>query len=201
MDSKALTAGLSVSAQITAADLRAIKDAGFRAIICNRPDGEGADQPTFEEIATAARAVGIEAEYLPIVAGKVTDEDAAAFDTALTELPGPVLAYCRTGTRSATLWSLSQADQRSVADILAATKAAGYEMGGVVRRIVNGGTTPTDQNDAKFDVVIVGGGAAGISVASTAVRISRATDVSPKDGSPMKMASLSGDAQKVTGLN
>ncbi|MDG1119031.1 MAG: TIGR01244 family sulfur transferase [Flavimaricola sp.] len=167
MDIKTLTASLSVSEQIVAADVQAIKDAGFRAIICNRPDGEGADQPTFEEIATAAKAAGLEAAYLPIVSGKVTDEDAAAFAKTLTELPGPVLAYCRTGTRSATLWSLAQADQRSVADILAATKAAGYDMGGVVRRIVNGGKTPTDTGDASYEVVIVGAGAGGIAAAAS----------------------------------
>ncbi|WP_223423794.1 bifunctional protein tyrosine phosphatase family protein/NAD(P)/FAD-dependent oxidoreductase [Tateyamaria pelophila] len=167
MDIKTLTAGLSVSEQITPADMQAIKDAGFRAVICNRPDGEGPDQPTFEEIANAAQNAGLTALYLPIVSGKVTDEDAAAFDKALTELPGPVLAFCRSGTRSATLWSLGQAGQRSVADILAATKAAGYDMGGVVRRIVNGGKTPTDEGDASYEVVIVGAGAGGIAAAAS----------------------------------
>jgi sulfide:quinone oxidoreductase len=167
MENKALTAGLSVSPQILPEDMRAVRDAGFRAILCNRPDGEAADQPTFEEIADAAEKVGLQAAYLPVVAGRVLDEDAAAFDKALTELPGPVLAYCRTGTRSATLWSLSQANQRSVADILAATKAAGYDMGGVVRRIVNGGKTPTETGDATFEVVVVGGGAGGIAVAAS----------------------------------
>ncbi|KAG1647797.1 Sulfide:quinone oxidoreductase, mitochondrial [Nymphon striatum] len=147
MEIKTLTAGLSVSAQINPADLKKIRDAGFRAIICNRPDGEGADQPTFEEIAKAAKKAGVEVAYLPIVAGKVTDEDAAAFDRTLTELPGPI--------------------KRSVADILAATKAAGYDMGGVVRRIVNGGKTPTDTGDASFEVVIVGAGAGGIAAAAS----------------------------------
>jgi sulfide:quinone oxidoreductase len=167
MEIKALTAGLSVSEQIMPTDMKAIKDAGYRAIICNRPDGEGADQPTFEEITKAAKKAGLETSYIPIVAGKVSDEDAAAFDTALTELPGPVLAYCRTGTRSTTLWSLGQAEKRSVADILAATKAAGYDMGGVVRRIVNGGKTLTDTGDASYEVVIVGAGAGGIAAAAS----------------------------------
>ncbi|NKX44817.1 bifunctional protein tyrosine phosphatase family protein/NAD(P)/FAD-dependent oxidoreductase [Roseicyclus persicicus] len=167
MDARTITVGLSVSPQITADDLRTAKDHGFRAIICNRPDGEGMDQPNFEEIETAAKALGLEARYLPITAGKVMDEDAAAFGRLLTELPGPVLAYCRTGTRSATLWSLAVAKDKPVADILAATKAAGYDMGGVVRRIANGGKTPTDRADAQFDVVIVGGGAAGIAVAAS----------------------------------
>ncbi len=167
MDLKTLTAGLSVSAQIFPADMEAIKKAGFRAIICNRPDGEGADQPTFQEIASEAKKEGLEAVYLPIVSGKVSDDDAAAFDKAMTELPGPVLAYCRTGTRSATLWSLAQASQQSVADILAATKAAGYDMGGVVRRIANGGKTPTDTGDANYEIVIVGAGAGGIAAAAS----------------------------------
>ncbi len=167
MDARTITAGLSVSPQITVADLQSVADHGFRAIICNRPDGEGMDQPNFEEIETAARALGLETRYLPITAGLVRDEDATAFGRMLTELPGPVLAYCRTGTRSATLWSLAAATDKPVADILAATKAAGYDMGGVVRRIVNGGKTPTDRADAQYDVVIVGAGAAGISVAAS----------------------------------
>lgn len=167
MQIKKLTAGLSVSGQVMPVDVKAIKDAGFRAIICNRPDGEGADQPTFEEIAKAGKESGLETAYLPIVSGKVMDEDAKAFDSILTQLPGPVLAYCRTGTRSATLWSLAQAGQRSVADILATTKAAGYDMGGVVRRIINGGKTPTDIGDASYDIVIVGAGAGGIAAAAS----------------------------------
>lgn len=162
-----VTDALSVSPQISAGDVAVIREAGYRAIICNRPDGEGADQPTFDEIEAATKAAGLEARYLPITSGIVQDGDADAFGQALMELPGPVLAYCRTGTRSATLWSLSQAKSRPVPEILAATKAAGYDMAGVARRIVNGGKTPTDTGDAKFDVVIVGGGAGGIAVAAS----------------------------------
>jgi sulfide:quinone oxidoreductase len=65
------------------------------------------------------------------------------------------------------LWSLSQAGTVPIADILAATQRAGYDMSGVVRRIANGGKTPTDHGDAQYDVVIVGGGAAGIATASS----------------------------------
>ena len=107
MDVKRIDDRLGVSPQITAADVAALAADGFRAIVCNRPDGEGADQPSFEEIATAAKAAGLEARYIPVTSGMVRDEDAAAFGDALATLPGPVLAYCRTGTRSATLWSLS----------------------------------------------------------------------------------------------
>jgi sulfide:quinone oxidoreductase len=97
----------------------------------------------------------------------VRDEDVTAFGTALKGLPRPVLAYCRTGTRSATLWSFHESKKRPMAEILAATKAAGYDMNGVARRIANGGKNRTDTGDAKYDVVIVGGGAGGVSVAAS----------------------------------
>ncbi|PWE33441.1 TIGR01244 family phosphatase [Maritimibacter sp. 55A14] len=167
MDIRTISKALGVSPQIAVDDIPAIAEQGYRAIICNRPDGEGADQPTFDEIEAAAKAAGLEARYIPIVAGKVRDEDAREFGEAMQALPKPALAYCRTGTRSATLWSLSQAETLPLADILATTKTAGYDMAGVVRRIANGGRTPTDTADAAFDVVIVGAGAAGISVAAS----------------------------------
>ena len=167
MEFRKINDDITVSPQITAADLPGIAAAGYRSIICNRPDGEGADQQTFDEIDAPAREAGLVARYLPVVSGKVQDGDAEAFGTAMRELPGPVFAYCRTGTRSATLWSLSQAKVLTPPQILAATKAAGYDMAGVVRRIVNGGKTPTDSGDAGFDVVVVGGGAAGIAVSAS----------------------------------
>ncbi|MEE4237021.1 MAG: TIGR01244 family sulfur transferase [Anderseniella sp.] len=176
MDLKTIDKGLSVSPQISAADVAEISKQGFRSIICNRPDGEGADQPTFAEIEKAAKKAGLEARYLPVVSGRVQDEDAEKFGAALAELPKPVFAYCRTGTRSATLWSLDQgAKGTPLPDILAAAKQAGYDMSGVVRRIANGGKTPTDVADASHDIVIVGGGAGGISAAASL--LSRAPDL------------------------
>ncbi|GAB5470148.1 MAG: bifunctional protein tyrosine phosphatase family protein/NAD(P)/FAD-dependent oxidoreductase [Rhodospirillales bacterium] len=169
MEPKTISDELSVSPQVAVGDLGALAAQGFRAVICNRPDGAGADQPTFNEIEAAAKEAGLEARYIPISGGTVKDSDSAAFAEALRELPKPILAYCRTGTRSATLWSLAEAPNRAVSEILSATSAAGYDMAGVVRRIANGGKTPTDSADASFDVVIVGGGAAGISVAASLV--------------------------------
>lgn len=167
MDIKQISDKLSVSPQIQLSDLEAIKEAGFRSIICNRPDAEGSDQPGHQEISAAAAEQGLAFHFLPVTAGVVTDETAEAFGKLLNELPGPVLAFCRTGTRSATLWSLSQAKSIPLTEILAATKAAGHDMNGVARRIANGGKTPTDTSDAKFDVIIVGAGAGGVSVAAS----------------------------------
>jgi sulfide:quinone oxidoreductase len=168
MLSKAIDQTLSVSEQIRPDDIAAIAAAGFKSIICNRPDGEGADQPVFAEIDAAAKSAGLAAAYQPIVSGKVGDEDTVAFGKLMDTLPKPIFAYCRTGTRSSTLWSLSEgARGRALPDILATTKAAGYDMTGVVRRIANGGKTPTDIAEATHEVVIIGGGAAGIAVASS----------------------------------
>ena len=168
MTIKHITPGLSVTEQIAPQDIAALAEAGFRSILCNRPDGEGPDQPSFAEIEATTKAAGLQAAYLPIVAGKVSDQEATAFGALMDSLPKPVLAFCRTGTRSATLWSLSEGGRgRPLPEILAATKAAGYDMAGVVRRIANGGRIPTDKVDASHDVVIVGGGAAGIAVAAS----------------------------------
>ncbi|MFN4203039.1 MAG: TIGR01244 family sulfur transferase [Tabrizicola sp.] len=168
MTAKPITATLSVSEQILPGDLAALSAAGYRSILCNRPDGEGPDQPTFAEIRSAAEALGMRAAYLPIVSGKVGDGDAVAFGDLMDSLPKPILAYCRTGTRSATLWCLSEGGRgRPLPEILAAASAAGYNMAGVVRRIANGGRTPSDAVDASHAVVIIGGGAAGIAVASS----------------------------------
>jgi sulfide:quinone oxidoreductase len=167
MDIKQVTPHLSVSGQVTAGDLEAVKAAGFRSLIVNRPDGEGADQPTFPEIDGVARSLGLETRYLPVESGKVSDQDAKAFEAAFDELPKPVLAYCRTGTRSATLWAFSQAGKRPLPEILERARRAGYDMSGVVRRIANNGKTATDTAVATHDIVIVGGGAGGVAAASS----------------------------------
>jgi sulfide:quinone oxidoreductase len=177
MDIKALTPNLSVSPQILASELQAVADAGFKALICNRPDGEGADQPSFDEIAQAAARLGLQASYLPAETGQVRDDDGKAFGALLHTLPGPVLAYCRTGMRSTTMWALSQAGVSPLPQILEAGRKAGFEMQSLVQRIANGGVTPGDQADATHQVVIVGGGSAGIAVASSLLARSPQLDI------------------------
>lgn len=177
MDIKALTPHLSISPQILPAEMQAVAEAGFKAIICNRPDGEGADQPSFKEIEAAAQQFGLIAHYLPAESGKVRDEDGKAFGQLLNTLPGPVLAYCRTGMRSTTMWALSQAGITPLPHILEASQKVGFDMKSLVQRIANGGKTPLSQADASHDVVIVGGGAAGIAVASSLLARSPLLDI------------------------
>lgn len=168
MEIRKLTADISVAPQIAPADLADLKAAGFRSVVCHRPDSEAADQPLFREIAEAAHAQGLIVRHQPVASGKIADTDVAEFDALLKELPKPLLAFCRTGTRSASLWSLAEATRRPLQDILSATKSAGYDMTGIVRRLANGGRVPTNsQADASHEVVIIGGGAAGIATASS----------------------------------
>ncbi len=108
MDARTLTPDLSVSPQIAPNQMTAIAAKGFRAIICNRPDGEEPGQPPFSQIEQAARAAGLEARYLPVTPDAITPTHVAAFAKLMEELPGPVLAYCRSGMRAATLWSMAE---------------------------------------------------------------------------------------------
>jgi sulfide:quinone oxidoreductase len=109
MQFRKIDASFSVSEQIRAADVAAIAAAGFRSIICNRPDGEGWGQPSFAEIEAAAKAAGIEAAYVPVTPGGMTPRDVDRFAGLLRTLPGPVLAYCRSGARATGLWQAAQA--------------------------------------------------------------------------------------------
>ncbi|KVO98956.1 class V aminotransferase [Burkholderia ubonensis] len=97
--------GFAASRQIMPDDLKAIRDAGFRAVICNRPDGESADQPAFDEIAAAARELGLDARYLPVRSDHIGDAEVDAFGAMVDALPKPVLAYCRSGNRAGLLWN------------------------------------------------------------------------------------------------
>ena len=110
MTTKTLTPNLSVSAQVMPEQVANLAKAGFKSIICNLPDGEGGPaQPVFDQIAAAAHAAGMEAAYLPIVPGQAGAAEAAAFGDLLDRLPAPVIAFCRSGNRSASLWSMVQA--------------------------------------------------------------------------------------------
>jgi sulfide:quinone oxidoreductase len=174
MDIRRISPELSVTPQISVQDVGAAAAAGFRAIINNRPEGESPDQPAPDAIRDAATAHGIAFRHIPVVAGAVTDADADAFATALAELPGPVLAYCRTGTRSATLWSLTKAPRLSADAVLVAAADAGYDLSAMRPRLeARGAAAAADAIPAviratrRHRVVIVGGGAGGIATAAS----------------------------------
>jgi sulfide:quinone oxidoreductase len=167
MDIKALTPELSVTSQLTAADVEAARNAGFHAIVCNRPDGESADQTPYEAIESAATRAGMTASYLPVVSGKILDGEVDAFERLMKSLPGPVLAYCKTGSRSAALWALGRVKTQPLTDVLATAKKAGVDLQPSLRRLATGGKATVQVTEASHDIVIVGAGAAGIATASS----------------------------------
>jgi sulfide:quinone oxidoreductase len=128
MQIKPLNPDISVSPQVLPEDVAEAAAAGIRSIINNRPDGESPDQPEGAAIAAAAAASGLAYRHIPIVPGRVTEADVAAMAEALAAMPKPVLAFCRSGTRSAQLWALSQAGHGDVAAVIEAGRAQGYDL-------------------------------------------------------------------------
>ena len=135
MDVRTLSTTYSVSPQITPDDVKALAGAGFRSVMCNRPDGEELGQPNFVEIEAAAKAEGLEVRWVPIVSGAVTQEALEQFRTALEEMPSPMLAYCRSGTRCTMLWTIAQYGTLPDDELLKATQEAGYDMSGLIQQL------------------------------------------------------------------
>ncbi len=154
-----------VSDQLFVDDLKEVASQGVKTIFCHRPDGEGADQPNFEEIQKTAEKLKIKAYYLPVVAGKISDEDVQAFAKVFSEAEQPILGYCRTGMRAASLWALSQGPSLGISKVINAGKAAGYDLSGLTQRIVGSHANGADM--IHHEIVIIGGGAAGVAVASS----------------------------------
>jgi uncharacterized protein (TIGR01244 family) len=94
-----------VAGQLDPSAMAALADAGFKSVINNRPDYEGGpDQPTSAAIEAAAKAAGLRYAFLPVVSGAQTPTDVARMAQLVNELPKPLLAFCRTGTRSGVLY-------------------------------------------------------------------------------------------------
>lgn len=103
-----LTDQLSVRPQLLPEEIPELVVAGVKGIINNRPDGEAPDQPSSAALEAEAKRNGLSYRYIPIVPGQASEEDARAFAKALEEINGPVVAFCRTGNRSTSLWKMAQ---------------------------------------------------------------------------------------------
>lgn len=132
-----LTSGLAVAAQLQPADMARAAAEGFIKVINNRPDAEEAGQPASASMRAAAEAAGLEYHDLPVVAGNLTDDNVAGFAQLAKNFDGPVLLFCRSGTRCTHLWALQQAwsGQQQIGQIVAAAAQAGYDIESLVPRM------------------------------------------------------------------
>ena len=105
---------------------------GFKAVINNRPDGEDAQQPGSAAEKQAAATAGMAYAHIPVTGATITEADVRAFQAALADADGPVLAHCKGGTRSLTLWVLGEVlDGRMRADeIRAFGEQRGFDLRG-----------------------------------------------------------------------
>lgn len=129
---KPVTNDFSVSSQISVDDIARAAAAGYRTIVNNRPEGEAADQTPGAEIAAAAAAHGLAYRALPYAGGPPPPGVVSATAALLNEADGPVLAYCRSGTRSIMAWAMAQALEGALTpdEIIAKADEAGYDLRG-----------------------------------------------------------------------
>ncbi|MEO1681572.1 MAG: TIGR01244 family sulfur transferase [Pseudomonadota bacterium] len=131
MDIRALSPLYAVSPQIEPQDMTAIAEAGFVAVIDNRPDGEIPPGLRAATMRAAAAEAGLGFVELPVTHDTLGPDLAAQQRAAMDEAGGPVLAYCASGTRCTIVWMLGHAESTPPDELLAAARAAGYDLGQV----------------------------------------------------------------------
>ncbi len=120
---------ISVAGQITPDDIAEAARLGFTFVINNRPDDEQPGQPPAAEIEAAATAAGLGYRAIPITHAGFSENQVTAMQEALGAAPGPVLAFCRSGTRSTLVWALARARMGDDAETLQVkAQAAGYDL-------------------------------------------------------------------------
>ena len=128
LDLRRVTDDFAVAPQIGPEDFAALRKQGFGLVINNRPDGEEPGQPSSVQMQAAAELAGLNYRAIP-VAGGFAQAQVQTMAKALSSAEGPVLAFCRSGTRSTLLWALAQASNGGDPDEIAAAAArAGYDI-------------------------------------------------------------------------
>lgn len=94
----------AVAAQLRPDQIDSVAAAGFKTIVCARPDHEEPGQPTFAEVSEQAGQMGLKAVYIPI-SGGISDNALKRMKMALRDLPKPMYGYCRSGARAGSLYS------------------------------------------------------------------------------------------------
>ena len=135
MNINKLSEDISVSTQIQPEDVQIISAAGYKTIVCHRPNDEKGDYAHFDTIVASANALGVKSVFQPVISGKITKSDGEKFKSIVDSHPQPIFAYCRTGTRSSILWSLAKLNDLSYSAIINITQTAGYDIDEHIRAI------------------------------------------------------------------
>ncbi len=102
MNVRKIDDSFAVTGQITPEQVKTVSEAGYKSIVCARPDNEEFGQPNFGEIARAAEAEGIQIVHIP-VSGALGEGQIIRFHEAWEKMPKPMLGYCRSGARAGSL--------------------------------------------------------------------------------------------------
>lgn len=133
---RTIDSSVSVYGQLRPEDVATAASLGFRTLVNNRPDGEEAGQPAASEIEAAATAAGLAYVAIPVDHSGLSMGQVEAMAAVLAEQPGPVLAFCRSGTRSTNLWALARGLAGDEPQAIAAKAAnAGYDVSGLIPTI------------------------------------------------------------------
>jgi len=135
MDVRKLTDSISVSPQVAIEDIKSIADAGFKTVICNRPNGESEDQPDLALIEAECQKLGLTYVSQPVISGNISDQDVEVFDQFLASAQTPIFAFCRTGTRCTMLWGMAEGSRQEAQAIIDKAANAGYDLNGIRARI------------------------------------------------------------------
>lgn len=129
---------VSVSGQLDPSDMKEIAAAGFTAVVNNRPDGEAFfGQPKTADLRAAAEAAGLKFLDLPFPGPRATPDQVRALADLLASGDDRVVAFCKSGMRSALLWgAASMANGRSLEEVLQSARNAGQELSGAAELMV-----------------------------------------------------------------
>ena len=123
-----LSPDYSVASQIAVADVATIAEAGFKSVICNRPDQENPETHQIAAIKAEVIAAGLEFAENVFAPSTFGPDKIQRQSELLQELPSPVLAYCASGTRCSIVWAFAHASSMDIDSILTATTSAGYQL-------------------------------------------------------------------------
>jgi len=136
LDLKKLSESFWVSPQIEVADVEKLAQLGVKTIINNRPEAESDDQPHGWDIGEAAKKNGIEYFYLPITGSLLPRGQIERFQNIIVTAPGPILGFCKSGTRSVRIWAMCMAKAKPAWELVKTASNIGYDISALEPKLI-----------------------------------------------------------------